>query len=126
VNKIHSTGVAAKVAPVSDGIEVPANARWLSTSGTSGLKSDGTLPETIEEQIEQVWENIRAILASADMEAKDIVKITLYLTRREDYPVCLVSRDRFLGDARPAAMSSIVLGFIRPDFLVEAEVQAAK
>lgn len=123
MNKIHSTGVAAKVAPVSDGIEVPANARWLSTSGTSGLKSDGTLPETIEEQIEQVWENIRAILASADMEAKDIVKITLYLTRREDYPVCLA---RFLGDARPAAMSSIVLGFIRPDFLVEAEVQAAK
>ena len=126
MNKMHTTGVAAKVAPVSDGIEVSGNARWLSTSGTSGLMPDGTLPETIEEQVEQVWRNIQAILTSAGMEVTDIVKVTLYLTRREDYQVCLATRDRFLGDARPAAMSSIVSGFIRPDFLVEAEVQAAK
>ncbi|GHO89927.1 RidA family protein [Dictyobacter formicarum] len=126
MNKMHNTGVATKVAQASDGIEVPTNARWLSTSGTSGIRPDGTLPETIEEQVEQVWRNIQTILAPADMEVTDIVKITFYLTRRENYSVCLASRDRFLGDARPAAMSSIVSGLIRPDFLVEAEVQAAK
>ncbi|GHO51311.1 hypothetical protein KSX_94740 [Ktedonospora formicarum] len=55
MNKMHR--VATKVAQASDGIEVPTNACWLSTSGTSNIRPDRTLPETIEEQVEQVWRN---------------------------------------------------------------------
>jgi 2-iminobutanoate/2-iminopropanoate deaminase len=35
-------------------------------------------------------------------------------------------RSRFLGDARPASMLLVVAGLVRPEFLLEIEVCAAK
>ena len=127
MNTMHNeAGVIAQIGPYSDGVEVPANARWLYTSGTPGLRPDGTLPETIEEQAEQVWENIRTILDAASMGVADIVKATLYVVHQEDVQACVTARNRFLDGARPAAMMSLVNGFVRPEFRVEAEVYAAK
>ena len=44
---IHDIGIARQIGTYSDAIEVPANARWLFTSGTPGLTEDGTLPTDI-------------------------------------------------------------------------------
>ena len=81
---IHNIGVSALIGGhgpdrYSDGVEVPGNARWLHASGTPGIKLDGTVPETIEEQADQAWKNILAILESAGMGVADIVKLNQYL-----------------------------------------------
>ncbi|GHO82538.1 RidA family protein [Dictyobacter formicarum] len=106
MNTIHNIGVSAQIGRYSDGVEVSGNARWLHTSGTPGIRSDGTVPETIEAQAEQAWKNILAILEAAGMGVADIVK--------------------YLGEARPAFMLSVVTELIRPEILVEIEVFAAK
>lgn len=122
----HNVGVADQIGTYSDAIEVRPGARWLFTSGTPGLSTDGDLPSDITGQAEIAWSHIVAMLASADMAVSDLVKVTHYLLRTADIPAYVKVRSRFLGDARPASMLLVVPELVRPEFLLEIEAYAAK
>lgn len=119
-------GVARQIGSYSDAVAVPANARWLFTSGTPGLALDGTLPDDITGQAELAWGHIVAMLTQADMTVADLVKVTHYLLRADDIGAYVEVRSRFLGDARPASMLLIVPELVRPEFLLEIEAYAAR
>ena len=123
---IHDIGVARQIGAYSDAIEVGPNLRWLLTSGTPGLATDGDLPKDISGQTELAWKHVISMLERAGMTVADIVKVTQYLTRAEDIPAYGKVRTRFLGDVRPAAMLLVIPQLVRPDFLVEVEIVAAK
>jgi enamine deaminase RidA (YjgF/YER057c/UK114 family) len=125
-NKIHDIGIARQIGTYSDAIEAPANARWLITAGTPGLAANGSLPPDITGQAEIAWGHIVAILEKASMEVGDIVKVTQYLLHEADIPTYAKVRSKFLGDARPASMLLVIPALVRPEFLLEIEVQAAK
>jgi enamine deaminase RidA (YjgF/YER057c/UK114 family) len=126
MNKQHNVGVADRIGTYSDAIEVPAGARWLITAGTPGLDGDGQLPSDFATQATQAWENVLRMLNKADMGVENIVKITQVLTRKEDIDAYRPIRSRYLGDARPASMLTIVDQFVWPNILIELEVVAAK
>jgi 2-iminobutanoate/2-iminopropanoate deaminase len=123
---IHDIGVARQIGAYSDAIEVGPNLRWLLTSGTPGLATDGDLPKDISGQTELAWKHVISMLEQAGMTVADIVKVTQYLTRAEDIAAYGKVRTRFLGDVRPAAMLLVIPQLVRPDFLVEVEIVAAK
>jgi 2-iminobutanoate/2-iminopropanoate deaminase len=110
----------------SHGVLVPANARWLYLSGQTGTRPDRSVPAGVEEQTEVVWQNILAVLAEGGMAVTDIVKITSFLTRAEDYAKFAPVRAKYLGSHRPASTLLVVSALARPEFLVEVEVVAAK
>ncbi len=119
-------GVARQIGSYGDAVAVPANARWLFTSGTPGLALDGALPDDITGQAELAWGHILAMLTQADMTVADLVKVTHYLLRADDIAAYVAVRSRFLGDARPASMLLIVPELVRPEFLLEIEAYAAR
>lgn len=124
---LHNIGVSERIGTYSDAAEVAANVRWLITSGTPGLPTDGrSLPDTITAQAELAWQHIVTILTKADMSVGDIVKVTQYLTRAEDVSAYASIRAKYLGDARPASMLSVVSQLVWPNILVEIEIIAAK
>jgi 2-iminobutanoate/2-iminopropanoate deaminase len=123
---IHNIGVARQIGAYSDAIEVGPNLRWLLTSGTPGLATDGDLPKDISGQTELAWKHVISMLDRAGMTVADIVKVTQYLTRAEDIAAYGKVRTRFLGDVRPAAMLLVIPQLVRPEFLVEVEIVAAK
>ncbi len=123
---IHDIGVARQIAAYSDSIEVAPNLRWLMTSGTPGLAASGDLPTDITGQAELAWQHIIRMLEQAGMTVADLVKVTQYLTRAEDIPSYGKVRSRFLGDVRPASMLLVIPQLVRPAFLVEVEIVAAK
>ena len=123
---IHDIGVARQIGAYSDAIEIRPNLRWLLTSGTPGLATDGDLPKDISGQTELAWKHVISMLERAGMTVADIVKVTQYLTRAEDIPAYGKVRTRFLGDVRPAAMLLVIPQLVRPEFLVEVEIVAAK
>ena len=123
---IHDIGVARQIAAYSDAIEVGPNLRWLLTSGTPGLATDGNLPKDISGQAELAWKHVISMLERAGMTVADVVKVTHYLTRAEDIPAYGKVRNRFLGDVRPAATLLVISQLVRPEFLVEVEIVAAK
>ena len=110
----------------SHGAEVPPNARWLFVAGQIPMRTDGTIPATIEEQTETVWRNILAVLADAGMGIADVVKISSFLTRFDNFARFAQVRAGFLGSHRPASTSVIVSALAKPEFLVEVEAIAAK
>lgn len=118
--------VAGPFAAYSHGMEVPPNARWLYISGQVAVDQNGNVPDGIEAQTALVFENVRAVLASAGMGVTDLVKVTMFLTRTEDVATFRSLRDQFFGDARPATTLVVVQALVRPEWLVEVEAIAAK
>lgn len=118
-------GVARHIGTYSDAIATPAGLRWLHTSGTPGLRDDGSVPDDVAEQSKLAWDNVLAALAVAGMGTGDIVKVTSWLVDRDDIPPYTAVRAQVLGDARPASMLAIVPALVRPEIRVEVEVIAA-
>jgi enamine deaminase RidA (YjgF/YER057c/UK114 family) len=123
---IHNVGVATQIGKYSDAVEVNTNPRWLFTSGTPGLAIDGSLPSGIDGQAELAWKHILRMLDEAGMGIGDIVKVTQYFTRAEDIPGYVKVRGTFLGEARPAFMLFVTPQLVRPEFLLEIDVIAAR
>lgn len=116
-------GVYATTPDYVHAMEVRGAGRLLFVAGTMGLDVDGEPGETLDDQLELIWSNIRAILASAGMTVDNIVRLTSYL-RDVDYV-------QANGDARVRALggriiptTAIVVQTLDPRWLVELEVIA--
>ncbi|HSE76991.1 MAG TPA: RidA family protein [Alphaproteobacteria bacterium] len=118
--------IAPPAALYVHGMETPANARWLLISGQVGVHPDGRIGRDAREQAEIVWANIVAILASAEMGVRDIVKLTSYVVGREHLAPLREVRERILAGHKPASTLLIVAGLAQPQWLVEVEVYAAR
>ena len=105
----------------SHSVAVPAGATWIHISGQIGLRSDGTMVEDAHGQIDQTWDNLAAQLDAAGATRDDIVKITVFLTRREDVDYYRATRQRFFGDSVPASTLLFVAGLADPALVVEIE-----
>jgi 2-iminobutanoate/2-iminopropanoate deaminase len=114
------------LANYSLGIEVPPNARWLYISGQVAVDKDGKTPPDFDAQVKLVFQNLTAVLESAQMTGADLVKVNVYLTRVEDIPALRIARDAFQGANRPASTLVVVSRLARPEWLVEIEAVAAK
>ncbi len=105
-------------------LEVRGAERLLFVSGTMGLRPDFSAPDTLEEQLECVWNNLRAILASAGMSVDNIVRLTSYLRDASYAEANAQARIVALGDRR-IPTTAIVAQTLDPDWLIELEVIAA-
>lgn len=110
------------------GVEIPAGARVVMTSGQLGVRPDGSIPDTTEAQAQVCFASITAILAAAGMGPSDTVRINAFVTDRSHMAGYMAARDAWLRDVAqvPASTLVIVSGFTRPEFKVEVEVTAAK
>jgi enamine deaminase RidA (YjgF/YER057c/UK114 family) len=110
------------------GVEVPAGARLVLTSGQLGIRADDSIPPDAGAQADLCFTACAAILGEAGMGPPDVVRINAFVTDRAHMPAYMAARDRWLdGVTRlPASTLVIVSGFTRPEFLVEVEVTAAR
>ena len=106
-------------------VVIPPNARMLYVAGQVGLRPDGTLPDTLEEQADQAWQNVMACIQEAGMGAENVVKINAYLIDAEDYPAFAAARTKHLGDARPASTAVLIKQLIVPEWRFEIDAVAA-
>jgi 2-iminobutanoate/2-iminopropanoate deaminase len=105
-------------------MEVRGAERLLFVSGTMGLDPAGAAGATLDEQLVLVWDNIRAILASAGMTTGNIVRLTSYLRDAAYAQANAAARLRALGDRR-IPTTAIVVQTLEEEWLVELEVVAA-
>ena len=127
MKSLNSPTIAPPFARYSHGVELPAGARIVRTSGQLGLEQDGTVPEGSQAQAEICFANITSILAEAGMGPGDVCHVSAYVTDRAHMPGYMAARDTFLAKAPvlPSSTLVIVSGFTRPEFVVEVEVWAA-
>jgi enamine deaminase RidA (YjgF/YER057c/UK114 family) len=108
------------------GLLVPPGAALFVTSGQLGIAPDDTIPPDVTGQAELCFEAIKAILAEAGMSFADVIRISGFVTKREDFSAYMAVRDRYTAEPKPVSTLIVVGGFTRPEFLVEVEVTAAK
>jgi len=105
-------------------MEVQEPARFLYVAGTMGLDERGVAGKTLSEQLDLIWRNIRAILASADMTVDNIVRLTSYLRDPAYAEENAKARVKALN-GRVIPTTGIVAQTLSSDCLVEIEVIAA-
>ncbi|MBT9383018.1 RidA family protein [Pseudooceanicola sp. CBS1P-1] len=98
------------------------------TSGQLALAADGSIPGDITAQAELCFQAVLAILAEDGLEARDVLRFSAFVTKREDMKPYMAVRDRVCEGlaVKPASTLMIVSGFTRPEFLVEVEALALR
>jgi enamine deaminase RidA (YjgF/YER057c/UK114 family) len=102
------------------------DARLLVISGLNGYRSDGkTMPESCEEQGEQIWQHLGTILRAAGMDYGDLISVRTYLAAPEYRAVNTALRVKYLGEHRPS-LTVVCCQLLEPAWKLEVEAMAAK
>jgi|SRR6266545_4891252 len=117
--------IHAPVGSYSHQIEV-RNERMLLISGQVGMRQDGTIPEDPYEQIDIAFENIIRNLHAANMEVRDLIKITYYLVGEFDTAKRREIVLSKLQGHQPCSTLLYVAALATPQFRVEIDAWASR
>jgi enamine deaminase RidA (YjgF/YER057c/UK114 family) len=118
---VHAPGGAYSHSAV-----VPAGTELVFLSGQIGVRPDGSLPESVAEQADQVFANIAALLAAHGLDAGALVKLTMFVVAGRDIQAVRAARARHLGSHQPASTAVFVSQLVDPAWHVEVEAVAAR
>ncbi|KAJ9503787.1 hypothetical protein H2202_000926 [Exophiala xenobiotica] len=108
--------------PFSHGLVIPAGHDIIVTAGQIGTTdSQGTIPDSYEEQVVAAVKNLKDVLAEAGAAPKDIIKLTYYIV---DY-VHINALLTFLDGHRPGTALIGVAKLGNPKLKFEIEAIAA-
>src|SRR3712207_2468398 len=99
---LNPAGIAAPNSQYSHGVE-HGPARRLVIAGQVGLRPDGSLPEGLEAQPGQCWDNLIQVLRAAGMDVTDLVKVTIFVTVPNAIATSRRIREEKLKGHAPAA-----------------------
>ena len=126
IERVTPETIHPPLANYSHAMLVPPGTRWLYLSGQLGIAPDGRIPGSFEGQAAQCFENIRAILAEAEMGFSDLVRLDTFLVDPADLPACMAVRDRYVSDPPPASTLLVIQALARPQLRIEVEAVAAQ
>lgn len=87
--------------------------------------TNSPVPGDVESQTHRVMQNIGAVLSDLGLGYTDIVKTTIFLASISDFPRVNAVYGQYVGESKPAR-STIEVGALPADFLVEIECVAAR
>jgi 2-iminobutanoate/2-iminopropanoate deaminase len=121
---ISTTNAPAAIGPYSQAIQA-GNLFFL--SGQLGIDpaTGDFVPGAIGEQTEQVFKNIRAVLAEAGLTLEQVVKTTVFLSDMSDFAAMNAVYDKHFTLPYPAR-SAVAVKTLPKNGLVEIEVIAVK
>lgn len=126
--QIAPPSIALPAAHYAHAVVSEHSTRWLHTSGVVPIRTDGTVPPTIEAQAEVVWINLLAMLREADMGPRDVVSVTTYVVvdQLTALTAVMAARDSALGGHRAASTLVTVPALARPEWKMEIALIAAR
>jgi len=104
---------------------VTSPSRFIHTAGLVAVRRDGSVPATLEEQANLVWENIMHILAEVGWGPTNVVSITTYVVVGENLGVVMAARDKNMLGHRAASTLIPVPALAKPEWKIEIAIVAA-
>lgn len=108
----------------SHGVETRSDARTLRIAGQIGVDAEGRLAEGFRNQCRQAITNLEIVLDAAGMGRCDLVRMNVYLARKQDMVALVEILEERLDGVRSAVTTVLVGGFLSDDWLVEIEAVA--
>ncbi|MBB5222422.1 2-iminobutanoate/2-iminopropanoate deaminase [Amaricoccus macauensis] len=96
---INTAGAPAAIGPYCHAVQV---GELLFTSGQIPLTLDGSMPEGIEAQTEQVFDNLAAVLKEAGASFDKVVKAVVFVTDLGDFAKLNAIYEKRFGSHKPA------------------------
>ena len=121
----NPASVHAPSSGYSMGLELGQHRRLLFISGQVPENSDGNVPEGFEAQCEQAWRNVIEVLTAAGLGVEHLVKITTFLTDRNQVVANRAIRRRMLAEHEPAS-TVMIAETVDGKWLLEIEAIAAE
>jgi len=118
-----ATGIYPATSDYVHALEVVGANRQLFVSGTMGLDLQGRAPDSLEEQLDLIWSNLRRILGEVNMTTANIARVTSYLTKSSYAEKNQNARLAALGENK-VPTTAIVVQTLSPEWLVEIEIIA--
>ncbi|MER2121485.1 MAG: RidA family protein [Solibacillus sp.] len=118
---VSTTNAPAAIGPYAQGIVVN---NMFYSSGQIPLTASGELVEgDIEIQTNQVFENLKAVLAAAGSSLNQVVKTTVFMKDMNDFAIMNEVYASHFGEHKPAR-SAVEVARLPKDVKVEIEVIA--
>jgi len=118
---VSTTNAPAAIGPYAQGIVVN---NMFYSSGQIPLTASGELVEgNIEAQTNQVFENLKAVLAAAGSSLNQVVKTTVFMKDMNDFAIMNEVYASHFGEHKPAR-SAVEVARLPKDVKVEIEVIA--
>jgi 2-iminobutanoate/2-iminopropanoate deaminase len=122
IQVIHSDQAPKAVGPYSQAM---VHDGLLYTSGQIGLDpvAGALVGEGVELQARQVTKNLSAVLDAAGVSVSDIIKVNIYLTDMDDFPLVNAIYADWLAEHRPAR-ATVAVAALPLDARVEMDLIA--
>jgi 2-iminobutanoate/2-iminopropanoate deaminase len=119
---IATEGAPKAIGPYSQAV---VEGGFLFASGQIPLdpKTGELVGGGIEQASERIFDNLEAVLSEAGLTFSDVVKVSVFLTRAEDFPAMNAVYARRFGDHRPAR-STVIAAALPKGAPVEMDVIA--
>jgi 2-iminobutanoate/2-iminopropanoate deaminase len=92
-------------------------------AGQIGVDPSGAIADGFEAQARRAFENLKIVLAAADAQLSDIVKVTVLLVELDDLPAYRGVREDYLPH-RPAGTLLVAKSLAMPELLFEVDAIA--
>jgi reactive intermediate/imine deaminase len=124
--KREEFSVEGMMVPLSHYADAVRAGDLLFVSGCVPVDGEGKLVggDDVVAQAQCVFRNIGAVLAAAGASAKDVVKVTVFVTDIEDRPKINPVRQEFFGETRPASTLVEISALAIPGAKLEVEAVA--
>lgn len=121
IEAVETSNAPAAIGPYSQAIKA---GNFIFASGQIPVNpSDGTIPEKVEEQAKQAFQNLRSVLEAAGSGLQNVIKTTVFIKNMGDFAaINTVYADYF---SRPfPARSCVEVSALPKGVLVEIEAVA--
>lgn len=118
---VHTNNAPQAIGPYSQGIIVN---NMFYSSGQIPLTAEGELVAvTVEDQTNQVFANLKAVLKEAGSSLEQVVKATVFIKDMNDFPIINEVYGQYFSDHKPAR-SCVEVARLPKDVKIEIEVIA--
>ena len=127
LERSNPDGVSPPIGTYSHVVRVETgDAVWLHISGQIAVDVDGAIVGRgdMRAQTEQVFENLKAILAAHGATFTDLVKINTFVTTLDDLIGMREVRSRYLPIDLPASTAVQVVALVVPEAMIEVDAVA--
>ncbi|MDR0228561.1 MAG: RidA family protein [Flavobacteriaceae bacterium] len=126
VVRITPTTLARPVGNYSHITIVPKNASLFSFSGQIGTDSNGSIPVSFNEQVENTFKNIIQLLSSQNLSEEDVIKVNIWATKEIDWEYFDKVWNTVFKSANPSMTIAYITALGLPEIDIEIEIWAAK
>jgi enamine deaminase RidA (YjgF/YER057c/UK114 family) len=127
IERSNPDGVSPPLGTYSHVVKVETgDAVWLHISGQVPADATGSIVGVgdMRRQTEQVYENLKTLLAAHRATFADVVKMNTYVTTLDDLIAMREVRSRYLPGDFPASTAVQVVALVVPEAMIEVDAVA--